>query len=329
MPALHVIAAGSLLQFALDKVGVPVGRVTFRWVSPLTFEEFLANSDNDGFLRLLEAHDLTTSLGTTLHQTGLDLLAEYMAVGGMPEVVNHLISKRDYLGSEAKQLDILEAFRNDFPKYANIDSNLRDVGLVFERAPHLVAQSFKFVHVSRDVQAKYIRAAISALHKAGVLNLVYQSHNIQAAASYNAEKFKLLFLDLGLVQRATNLPIAEWLKNRYALLTQGALAEQFIGQQLSAQGTYRREELYYWERNEKSSSAEVDFLVSIRDQTFPVEVKSGKHGKLRSLNLLLDANPDIPYAVKTSTDDFTVINRIRSVPLYAFGTWLKRNSIYE
>lgn len=324
LPQLHVIAAGSLLQFAIDKVGVPVGRVTFKHIAPLTFEEFLLNSGNELFQKMLDEHDLVTPLGTALHERGLTLLSEYLAVGGMPEVVATLVEKRDYLACEKIQAEILEGFEHDFPKYALKDSNLQHVALVFKRAPHLAMQHLKFVDISRDLQAKYIRAAIDVLQKAGVLSLVHSARSIQAAASFDPERYKISFLDVGLMQRATGLTISEWIRDKYNLLKQGPITEQFVAQEISARGELAAGELFYWERNARGSSAEVDFLIPLRNGTIPVEVKSGTTGTLKSLHILLDASPEVPYAVKTSSQDFSVAGKIRSIPLYAFPTWLKQ-----
>ena len=324
LPALHVIAAGSLLEFAIEKVGVPVGRISFQHIAPLTFEEFLLNSGNEIFLEMLETHDFLTPVSSAVHERGLELLAEYLAIGGMPEVINNFIETKDYRTCETLQAEILESFRNDFPKYTQRDAQLKYIALVFERVPHLLMQPFKFVQIAPDIQAIHLRNAIDTLRKAGVLNLVYKSGQLQAAAGYDPDTYKLAFLDIGLAQRAFGLPIAEWIKNRHQLLKQGNITEQFIAQEIAAQGSWNTGELYYWQRNAKGSTAEVDFLIPIRNKVTPVEVKSGTTGSLKSLHLFLKSNPEVNYAIKTSSNNFSVMDKIRSVPLYAFPAWLRR-----
>jgi len=126
------------------------------------------------------------------------------------------------------------------------------------------------------------------------------------------------------MQKASGLAISEWIKNKYTLLNQGNLSEQFVAQEIAAQGEMSVGDLFFWERQARGSSAEVDYLIPVRDKTIPVEVKSGTTGSLKSLHLLLESEPDIPFAIKTSANNFSVVGKIRSLPLYAFPVWLRR-----
>jgi predicted AAA+ superfamily ATPase len=107
--------------------------------------------------------------------------------------------------------------------------------------------------------------------------------------------FKVACLDIGLMQALSGLPLTmQELDKDLLSIYRGSLAEQFIAQELRL--TQEEGNLYYWHRFEKSSSAEVDYLVVKDNAVIPVEVKSARSGRLRSLHLMLNEYPQIPYA---------------------------------
>jgi len=122
-PHIPVIAAGSLLEFALEQVGVPVGRVQFASITPLTFEEFLLNSDQSLFLEALQSHDFRTPFPIPLHEKGLALVHEYLGVGGMPEACAQYLKDRDIATTETILSSLITGYRNDFPRYALCSSS--------------------------------------------------------------------------------------------------------------------------------------------------------------------------------------------------------------
>ena len=178
--------------------------------------------------------------------------------------------------------------------------------------------------MSRDIQAKFLTQGLELISKAGIVNYIYKTSGVPLGANFNPKRFKLLFLDLGLMQRACGLKIARWLTDDYSLINSGAVAEQFVGQQILSHSCFRKERLYYWERDKKGSSAEVDYLIERRNNIFPVEVKSGAAGKLRSIQQFLETFKDCEKGIKVSKDNFSCYGNIQSIPLYAFGSWLEQ-----
>lgn len=322
MPSLHLIAAGSLLEFTIENMSIPVGRVTYRYLTPLSFNEFLFNSGNEILLNEIKNHSISAPFPEAFHNKAIALLKDYMAIGGMPQVVSSYIEKKDYLKCEELLFDLLESYTRDFPKYASNDSDLKYIGLVFSRAPQCVGKQFKYVHISRDIQAKYLRKGLDLLAKADVIQLIYKTSFLPLGAQYNPNKFKLLFLDTGLMQRACGLNISQWITDSYQLINAGAIAEQFVGQEIMASGNFRKGRLYYWESSKRGSMAEVDYMVDRNREIKPIEVKSGATGKLRSMHALLGRFPQITEGIKVSLDNFNKTNAIQSIPLYAFGSWL-------
>lgn len=324
MPDLHIIAAGSLLEFTIENISVPVGRVTFRYLGPLSFEEFLYNSGNQVLLDEIRDHSIHMPFPEALHNRAITLLKEYMAIGGMPQVVASYIEHQDYLRCQELLSDLLESYAKDFPKYSSKYSDLKYIDTVFSRIPHLIGNQFKFVQISRDIQSKYLRKGLDLLYKADLVKLIYKTSGIPLGANYNPQRFKLLFLDIGLMQKACDLNIARWITDSYHLVNAGPVSEQFVGEQICANSNFKREKLYYWARDKRGSSAEVDYLIEHSHGVTPVEVKAGATGKLKSLHLFLDSNPEISEGVKVSCDNFEKRNNIQSIPLYAFGSWLEK-----
>jgi hypothetical protein len=170
-----------------------------------------------------------------------------------------------------------------------------------------------------------LRSGLDLLDKADLVNFIYKTSGIPLGANYNPQRFKLLFIDIGLMQRACDLNIARWITDSYNLINAGPVSEQFVGQEICANTNFKREKLYYWARDKSGSSAEVDYIIEHLSGVTPVEVKAGTSGRLKSMQLLLKTNPDISEGVKVSLDNFEKGNNIQSIPLYAFGSWLERN----
>ena len=228
MPGLHIIAAGSLLEFTLEKITVPVGRVTFRHLGPLSFAEFLYNSDNELLLDEIRSHPVQKPFPKALHQRAISLLKVYLAIGGMPQIVAGYIERGDYLECQEVLTDLLESYDKDFPKYSTRYSDVKYIDTVFSRVPHLVGQQFKFVQISRDIQAKYLRNGLGLLQKAGLVEFIHKTSGMPLGAKFNPRRYKLLFLDLGLMQRACGLNISKWITDSDNLINAGSVAEQFV-----------------------------------------------------------------------------------------------------
>ena len=322
LPELHVAAAGSLLEFAFGAIPLPVGRVTLRYLGPLTFEEYLQAVGKEALRDLIRNHSFDKAFPEALHQEALREVQTYMALGGMPEVVKHFAMTRDYLDSEGIQNDIIALFRNDFPKYAKKQKELEYIGRVFEKTVPLIAKQLMYVKIARDIRHEYIKKCLKLLEMARLFHMVRPTSGEPLAINAREQPLKPIFLDIGLMQRLQELPISRWLKNGGTLLNTGQLAEQFVGQIMISNNIRSEEHLYYWNRNKRGSSAEVDYLIQTADGIFPLEVKSGAEGRLRSLRLLLETFPEIHCGFRVSSNNFKQVNNIRTIPLYAFEHWL-------
>lgn len=320
MPELHVIAAGSLLDFAIEKVGVPVGRIEFYHLYPMSFLEFLKATDHNLIFEEILNHNVCESLNEVVHDKILEILREYLAIGGMPEVVQSWkVTKNPGICTKIHHA-ILHSYRQDFGKYAK-DHQIKYVELIFDAAARQLGKKFKFSELEGDYRKRELAPALDLLVKAGILHRVYQSsgQGIPIGATANYDKYKLILLDVGLTQALLGLDLADWfLKKDSAFINKGNIIESFVGQELvSYSEPYLENPLYYWQRDAKGSEAEIDYLIQLQGEIIPVEVKAEKGRHLKSMHLFLENHPKTPFGIRFSTHNYSVHGKIRSYPLYS------------
>ena len=197
-PALHVIGAGSLLEFTLNEAEfrMPVGRVEFLYMYPLNFSEFLNALGHEKLIRHLSQASITTSIDPVAHEQLLTLLKLFFVLGGMPAVVQTYIHGESLLRCQEIQAFLLNTYRNDFGKYASL-ANQQHCRRIFEKSPSLIAQHFKYSDIDPDVQSRSLKAALHLLIQAGLLLPVYETKAtaLPLNAAINQKKFKLLFIN--------------------------------------------------------------------------------------------------------------------------------------
>ena len=321
LPELHVIAAGSLLDFVLDKVGMPVGRVQFMYLYPLSFGEFLTAINRTD----LRKHILTCKVSTTIHTQTLKLLKTYMWLGGMPAVIDAWIKYKKFTVCQELQDEIISAYAQDFYKYAK-HKNIEYVTKIFESIPMQLGKKFKYSNVDNEIRSMYLKSALTLLSTASVAYMCFHSasHEQPLGASKNEKKFKVFLFDIGLSQRMLGLVLENWHFKSLQVKTLGGIAEQFVAQELIAYTSIKNSaHLYYWHRETKSSSAEVDLVAIKNQQIIPIEIKAGATGHLRSLHLFLKNHPNSKYGLKISENAFSKHNNIVEIPLYGIEAWLK------
>lgn len=315
-PELHVIAAGSLLDFVLHdhEFAMPVGRVSYYHLGPMSFEEFLHAHGESGLCELLGASD---TLPASIHERLLGYVRRFYTVGGMPSVVRASAEGADDATTRLEQEDLLQTYRDDFSKYARTV----DVALLrrmFDRLPAQVGRKLKFVNLDRDVPAAKVSAHLQQLVHARLAFPVHHSagNGPPLGAEADPRAFKLLHLDIGLLMAQLGRPVRVGAPLEEALwVNEGQLAEQFVGQHLLYRQSGRlAPDLYCWLREAKSSNAEVDYLVSVDGEVVPVEVKAGTGGSLKSLHVFCRTKQS-PRAVRFHTGRAARERIAASVPI--------------
>ncbi|WP_446009968.1 ATP-binding protein [Candidatus Electrothrix sp.] len=302
MGELPLVSAGSLLEFALadHTFSMPVGRIQYLHMGPMTFTEFLSAMDEDALKNFIEQYEFGQEIGEIVHQRLLELLRSYYYIGGMPEAVAVFADSRSYRDVSEVHNAIIETYRDDFPKYAG-SRDLNRMLNVFNFAARNVGIKVKYSNISSQDQSATIKKDIELLAMARVINKVVHSHctGLPLQADQQEKIYKLLFLDIGLMNAVCGL---DWLSfsrmDDLKLVNQGAVAEQFVGQHLQAMLADKpNRELNYWLREGKAASAELDFVVGVSGNIIPVEVKSGAAGTLKSLHQFMGSK-QAPLAVR-------------------------------
>jgi len=319
VPALHVIAAGSLLEYALGEISFPVGRVQFLNMYPLTFAEFVLAVGNEPLFDILQRPP--AALPEMTHQVFLEHLRNYFFVGGMPEAVAAFGDGASLLDAFEVQAEIIEAYRQDFGKYAPRADKLA-LDRVLASCAARVGERIKYSALAEDYSNPTLHKAFDLLCMAQVLQRIPAVSNpvLPLAASANAKKFKAAVVDIGLMQRLSHVPVDVEIRHGNLLsIYRGKLAEQFVAQELTA---LQNRELYYWARDERGSSAEVDYLLHKQGEIYPVEVKSGAGGTMRSMHLLLQAYPHIKQGLVLygGACGERPEQKLRFLPLYFAGS---------
>lgn len=322
MPGLAVICAGSLVEFAFKRENfrMPVGRVQFLNLEPLSFYEFLDASGNGRLRAYLGAVSFHAPVEAALHKKMLDLLRTYLVIGGMPAVVAEYRESLNFMECRHIQASLLETYRNDFGKYANLTHH-KYLEKVFDAAPRLVGQKIKYVRIDAEARSRELKNAIELLTLAKIIRPVLAAGGSgpPLGAGENPQKFKLTFLDVGLMQHACGLQPDTQFSGDIMQINAGAVAEQFVAQELRAYADpYTENKLYFWSRDKRNSSAEVDYLLVQNGRIFPIEVKAGKTGALRSLRVYMENKKPL-FGIRIWARELSFFDNILSVPLYMVG----------
>jgi uncharacterized protein len=333
---LPVIAAGSLLEFTLSRhsFSMPVGRVQYLHLGPMTFREFAEATEPD-LLAQLDRLCFDASLPDSAHLRLCALQRRYLYVGGMPEAVAVFRETGSLSQVADVHREILDTYVDDFAKYAQ-EQDLVLLQRVFASVPRSLGRKIKYINLAPGERAARVRAVIDLLAKALVVLPVFHSHcsGLPLGADIDDTVFKLAFLDVGLANHLCGL---SWRSISDAddtrLVNEGGLAEQFAAQELAWPGD-GKPELTYWQREGRQGNAEVDFVLAVGSRIYPVEVKAGKSGSLKSLDqfvlhkrveraLRFDLNPPsqqrVTHEARTRTGTEPVAYELLSLPLYAIG----------
>ncbi len=318
VPGLNVIAAGSLLEFLLEKhtFSMPVGRIEYLHLGPMTFEEFLLATGKALLADFIRNFSLVEDVPDSLHADLLSLVKTYLVVGGMPEAVAAFAETKSYHDVEIVKESIIGTYEDDFNKYGARGEHLR-ILKVFSKIPHMVGTKFKYVNIDKNDRAKNIAGVLRLLELARVAFPVRHSacNSVPLGAEVNEKKFKVLFLDTGLMVSVCGLSMLD-IENAedIMMVNSGGLCEQFVGQHLLyAKEYYRKPELYYWAREAKSSSAEVDYVISVGTRIVPIEVKAGKTGRLKSLHQFVKEK-EADLAVRVNANKPSVLPEASGMP---------------
>ena len=320
MPRLHVIAAGSLLEFALrDLPSFGVGRIRSLFMYSFNFQEFLRAMGKGTLADMIAAATPENPLADLIHAKALELLRIFLVIGGMPECVAAYVETGNLKECQQTLTELMISYQDDFKKYHDRipESLLRDV----LRSVALQGQGkFVYAQVNTDCRTPQIKEALDMLCMAGLIYPVVHtdSNGVPLFAEAKERYKRYIFMDTGLLQRMLELDLTDvLLSNDLKLINRGALAETFVGTELvKAHSPYSNDNLYCWHREKKDSNAEVDYVIAKAGKIYPVEVKSDTKGSMQSLRIFLAAK-NLDKGIRTSLENFSAYEDIWVYPLYA------------
>lgn len=319
-PNLHVIAAGSLLEFALSELpSFGVGRVRSLFMYPFSFIEFLGALNEKPLASMIQQSNSQSPINPIFHEKLKIYFKKFLIIGGMPQAVQTYVAKGDLLEVQRILDDLIIAIQADFVKYKRQipPTNIKSV---FESIVKQVGTKFKYSNDLTSLTNPMIKQVIDLLEMAG---LVYQvkhssSNGIPLGAEANPKKIKLLIFDTGIYQRILGLDVASLLlKDDIEVINKGNIAELFVGLELlKSNDAYEKTALHYWHREAKNSQAEVDYVIQNQDFILPLEVKAGTKGAMQSMHLFMDEKKS-RYGLRLSLENFTEYEKVKVLPLYA------------
>jgi predicted AAA+ superfamily ATPase len=320
MPDLHVIAAGSLLEFALQKIPTfGVGRIRSMYMYPFSFEEFLQALGREMLLEKLQSASPQNPLSDALHKQLKDIFLRFAVVGAMPEVVAKYAAGGSLLDCRHILDELMETLFNDFAKYKHRVPAVR-LEEVFAAIVAQTGQKFTYSDIAISANQTQIKESIELLKMAGLVYTTTHSsaNGLPLGAETNPRYRKLIILDTGIYQRFLRLDLTNLLLDeKIEQINKGALAEMLVGTELiKAQNNRLPAELYYWQREKAGSAAEVDYVVQVERNIVPVEVKAGTKGSMQSMFLFLQEKKR-PYGIRCSMENFAEFDNIKILPLYA------------
>jgi len=332
LPELHVILAGSLFDFVFEEhnFSMPVGRIEYLYLGPMTFKEFLEGLGKENLSQYLSAYSIRDKLPLAVHEELLKLFKIYLVIGGMPEAVQTYKDTNSFLEVDRVKKSILLTYRDDFSKYSS-PGKKSILQKIFQTLPASVGKKIKYMNLAPDEKIQDIKKALHLLSMARIYTPVFHTagNGIPLRAQINEKIQKCLMLDVGLLNSAYGYSYADFISlENDALFNIGNICEQFVGQHLLYSGeTFEEPELFYWVREKSQSSAELDYIISVGPKIIPIEVKAGKTGTLKSLQSFMKEK-EISFGVRFNANlpilqkaDFSLPNtkgefQLLSLPVY-------------
>lgn len=303
VPELHIIAAGSLLEFALKQVpSFPVGRVEYLYLYPLNFVEYLDAIGNKSAIDALQ----TLPIQEYSHKVLLELFHQYAIIGGMPETVSNYVEDKNISSLSNTYNQLWQSYKDDVEKYAKNNTDKKIIRHVIETAPY-AKDRIKFEGFGQsNYRSREVGEALHALDLAKIIQLVYPSTSIRPPITPDLKKRpRLQFLDTGMLNQILMLQAEMIALPDLDDFHKGRIIQHLVVQELTTINEDSALKYHFWVREEKNTNSEVDALIQHKSYVIPIEVKAGKQGKLKSLHQFIDRCGH-PYALRLYSGKFSI-----------------------
>lgn len=325
-PELHLIAAGSLLEFALAELpSYGVGRVCSLFLYPFSFGEFLGAANSELLRETILKASPEHSLPEVIHTKALELYKKFLILGGMPKVIASYFSGGDLLSCQRVIDSLILSYEDDFAKYKKRASPTI-IRQVFRSVVEQNGQKFVYSKTFPDINRIQVKDALELLTMAGLITSITHTaaNGVPIGAEINPKMRKFIVFDTGIFQRILGLKLADvLLKDDFVSINKGAIAELSVGLEIQkAASCYQPQQLYYWHREAKNSNAEVDFIIQQGTRVLPIEVKSGVRGSMHSLKVFMESKRS-EKGIRLSQENFSKLQNIDIYPIYAVANLFK------
>jgi len=304
IPELHVIAAGSLLEFAMRKVeSFPVGRVEFLYLHPLNFIEYLEAIDHESASEQLQQ----VPVKGFAHKILLDLFNMYAIIGGMPEVIKIYLLKKSIADLPRVYESTWGSFQNDIEKYTSNETERKVIKHIISTVHLYVDQRIKFQNFGNsNYRSREVGESLRNLNDAKIIQLIYPTTDLRIPVKSDLKKSpRLQILDTGIVNYKLGIQGQMLEVEDLSSAFKGAIIPHLIYQELISLNTINNSTPHFWVREKKQASSEVDLVYTFLNKVIPIEIKSGRTGSLKSLHQFIQRT-NHPYAVRIYAGEFSV-----------------------
>lgn len=326
--SIPVIASGSMVRIKIQrethKRGVgdnekflfPVGKINQITVYPMTFDEFLMNSNKILYDTLKSAYKNKQPLNQKIHELAMEQVYKYLLVGGMPEAVEIYIEEDNLFESREVLKVLYDNYLSDMDLYqASRESVLRSRSLFSNIYKELNKESKNFSPglIEEKSKTRDFATSIQWLTMAHIINQSFQlkEHITTPLMPDSESNFRLFLSDIGMFSYQSGINAASFISNERDNTLSGIFFENFVANELIAKG----HKLFYWRGK---ATAELEFIIESAGKLYPIDVKKGR-GTLNSLEKFSNHNK-FECAIKVSKNNFgySAEKKLLTVPFYLF-----------
>ena len=304
LPELHVIAAGSLLEFAMHRVrSFPVGRIEYIYMYPLNFQEYLLAIGHKTAIEQLNH----IPIQPFAHKILLDLFNRFAIIGGMPEVIKTYLQNETVSDLPKIYESIWETYKDDVEKYTSNETERKVIKHIIATAHLYLDQRIKFQNFGNsNYKSREVGEAMRNLDEAKIIQLIYPTTDVEPPIKSDLKKSpRLQFLDTGLVNYSLDIQAQMLGMQDLNPAFKGAIIPHLITQELISLNTISSKKPNFWVREKRQATSEVDLVISQRGKVIPIEIKSGSTGSLKSLHQFME-RANHPYAVRIFAGEFSI-----------------------
>lgn len=323
---IPVIASGSMVRIKIqrethkrgsqdnDKFLFPVGKINQITVYPMTFDEFLMNSNKMLYNAIKKAYESKTPLDAKIHELSLDQLYKYLLVGGMPEAVEAYIDGENLFESREILKVLYDNYLSDMELYqASQEAILRSRTLFQNIYKELNKESKNFSPglIAEKSKTRDYATSIQWLTMAHIVNQSFQlkEHITMPLMPDSESNFRLFLGDIGMFSYQSGINAASFISSKRENTLSGIFFENFVANELIA----KEHKLFYWRGK---SSAELEFIIESNNKLYPIDVKKGR-GTLNSIEKFSNHNK-FEYAIKISKNNYgyNAEQKLLTIPFY-------------